>query len=322
MNQKTLILSLLLVLLIAGCTGSNSSQSNGKEILKIIEFDSFPKETVRPGETLILRATIKNVADVSATFDIGQNGKNILFDYCSGLYILENNTEVSQFDDYSGFEILTGNVRVYYDSEGNLIDEPTEYSKMTLDPNDESIFQWTFKAPKKEDIGADMGLSHTCTFKTQIDYLSEAKTTSYVYFAGKNEIMQRTYTGNELKLKGDSITTSGPVIANIIPSMDQPIPASGTWTFYLQLQNRGDGIVDVTDLSIGEFKDRNFIDLRDKCSITTEELKIYGQKSSRIACTTDTPDVTMLTPKRYETHITYTYKTRKDLKIKTEAVKY
>ncbi|MCK4967468.1 MAG: hypothetical protein KAS12_00305, partial [Candidatus Aenigmarchaeota archaeon] len=294
--------SLILVLVIAGCTGgSSSSRSSGKEILKITDFDSFPKNTVHPDETLILRATIKNVADVPAIFNVSENGSEILFDYCSSLYTLVEDT---------GFDILTANGKPGIEN-------------MSLEPSEEAIFQWTFKAPSEEAIGANMGLSQTCTFKTQISYFSEAHTISYVYFASKNEIMQRTYTGKDLNLKGDAIETAGPVIVNIIPSRDQPIPTPGQWTFYMNVQNKGEGIVDISDLSINEFDGTNLVDSSNKCDIAAEKLKIYGGKSSRIACTLDTPeDAILLTPKRYETHINYTYKTREDLKIKTEAFNY
>lgn len=291
MNQKIFVLSLLLVVLVAGCTSSGGTQSTGKEILKITDVDSFPKNTVHPGETLILRATVKNVADVPATFNVGEDGKDVLFDYCSSLYNLE------------GYGILTGQNE----------DEP----KITLSPHQEAMFQWTFTAPTEEQIGADMGLSHECTFKTQIKYESRAKTTSYVYFADQNEVLQRAYTSKELSLKGDSIATKGPVVANLIPSMNQPIPVkdeTSEWTFYIQLQNTGDGIVNVTSLTI-EGAVCDFEDQKDK-------FKIYGQKSSRIACTTKTPIVDILTPKKYTIDVIYEYTTRKDLKIKTEAFKY
>ncbi|MCK4550417.1 MAG: hypothetical protein KAT91_00515 [Candidatus Aenigmarchaeota archaeon] len=290
MNQKIFVLSLLLAALVAGCT-DGGTQGTGKEILMITDFDSFPKNTIHPGETLILRATVKNVADVPATFAVGENGRDILFDHCESLYILTG-----------GFEILTG--------------QPTEDS-MTLKPHQEAMFQWTFTAPSEEKIGADMGLSHECTFKTQIKYESSARTTSYVYFADQNEVIQRAYTSKELSLKGDSIATKGPVVANLIPSMDQPIPVKdqdSEWTFYIQLQNKGDGIVNVTSLTI-EGAVCDFEDQKDK-------FKIYGQKSSRIACTTKTPIVDILTPKKYTIDVEYEYTTRKDLKIKTEAFKY
>ena len=296
MNQKIFVLSLLLVVIASGCTISGGTQSTGKEILKITDVDSFPKNIIHPGETLILRATVKNVADVPATFDVGVDGKDLLFDYCESLYILEER-----------FEILTG--------------QPKGDS-MTLNPHQEAMFQWTFTAPSEEEIGADMGLSHECIFKTQIKYESSAKTTSYVYFADQNEVLQRAYTSKELSLKGDSIATKGPVIANLIPSMDQPIPVkdeTSEWTFYIQLQNTGDGIVKVTKLDIAGVKTDT-----DECDISAQEdkFKIYGQKSSRIACTTKTPIVDILTPKKYTIDVEYEYTTRKDLKIKTEAFKY
>ena len=298
MNQKIFVLSLVLVAFVAGCTSSGGTQSTGKEILKITDFDSFPRNIIHPGETLILRATVKNVADVPATFNVGEYGEDILFDYCESLYLLENR-----------FVILAG--------------QPiTGENTMTLDPHQEAMFQWTFTAPTEEEIGADMGLSHECTFKTQIKYESSARTTSYVYFADQTEIIQSIYTSDDLNLKGDSIATKGPVIANLIPSGNQPIPVkdeTSVWTFYIQLQNTGDGIVDVIELDILEIDTDT-----QECNILAQQdqFKIYGQKSSRIACTTDTPDVDILTPKKYTIAVEYEYTTRKDLKIKTEAVKY
>ena len=168
MQKKTLILSLLLVLFIAGCTGSSGTQTNGKEILKITNLDSFPKNIVHPDETFILRATIKNVAQVPATFDVGTDGKDVLFDYCSSLYEL---TE---------FVILTG--------------QNEEADTMVLDPHEEVIFQWTFKAPEEKEIGADMGLSNKCTFKTQVKYDFMARSTII--------LIRRAIIGlNGLKLK-------------------------------------------------------------------------------------------------------------------------
>lgn len=340
MQKKTLILSLLLVLFIAGCTGSSGTQTNGKEILKITNLDSFPKNIVHPGETFILRATVKNVAQAPATFDVGKNGKDILFDYCSSLYTLDMvkvDSEESP-NDYHGFEILTRNYQKYYDAEGKPTDDNaiSKNSKITLDPHEEAIFQWTFKAPEEKEIGADMGLSHTCTFKTQVKYNSTSKTTSHVYFADQSEIMQRTYTGDDMKSKGDSIATSGPVIANLIPSMTQPIPTTDSWTFYIQLLNTGDGIVEITDLTVSGVESDKKIEAEsneeessetanDKCNLEDQKdkFKIYGQKSSRISCTTNTPEgIVILEYKKYVIDVDYIYTTRKDLKIKTESAKY
>ncbi len=329
MHRKIFIwLSIAFIVLASQCvgpisTGSKKTEVKESELLKIKLLDIAPSTHIHPGETLLIRMEVENIgqtnADIFVNISNGDgcsvsklNGGLLLYSVCEPLYKIE------EFRILSPGKLKIESADINYDGKKEKI------CVYPLKPGDVAVFFWKISAPSEKEI---FGMSYDCTFKFKVSYLSEAKTTAYIYFASPTELAQRIYTKEDLSMAGNNIATFGPVVA-MVDAEDQPYPAGGTFSLPVTLENMGNGIAQVLSLtikypqafSVNEQNCELFNNHGNELTVKTtqdamEMLKIYGKKSSRFYCEFKVPDVEILTPYRFDVAAKYIYSTFMEKKI-------
>ncbi len=323
-------LAVLMVVLNLQCTGiitpgggSERTSVKETELLRINYLEIAPSEVVHPGEKIFVRMEVENIGqkdvdvfiNTSSCDQTPEGGKLLLYSICEPLYVVDE------------FRILsTGGEETTVSADLNYDGTPEKICALKLKPDETAIFFWKISAPTKEEL---FGMTHECNFKFRVMYKSQAQTTAYIYFASYDEIVQRMYTQEDLKEAGNNIATSGPVVV-MVTAEDQPYPADGTFTLPVHIENRGNGIVDVLDLSINY--PQNFELIPNRCElfepsggstislssarVAREMLQIYGGKSSQFHCEFKAPPVSMLTPFRFDVTATYLYSIFEEKKVR------
>ena len=321
-------LAILLIVLDVQCTGVLSSGHGSEktevqeiELLRINYLDIAPSNVAHPGDTIFIRMGVENIGqdDVVLFIDTDASacdrGDLLLYSICEPLYTVKVFRVLSAT---SG--MTTAMVDVNYDGENESV------CALKLKPDEAAVFSWEISAPTEDEL---FGMIHECTFKFRVTYKSLARTIAYVYFASPEEIAQRIYTREEMSMAGNNIATFGPVVA-MVTAENQPYPAGSSFTLPVHLENRGKGIADVLDLQIKyprdfsvteercelfEKKEENKLALR-STDLTKKMLQIYGGKSTHFHCEFKVPSVSILTPYRFEVTATYLYSIFEEKKIK------
>ncbi len=330
-------LTLLLIVLSLQCTGiltigggSEKTQVQETELLKINYLDIAPSTVLHPGDKIFVRLEVENIGqdDVAVfinTTDRGcdesflretkNNGNLLLYSVCTPLY---------RVDEFRILSNIAGKARMV-SADINYDGKDENICALNLEPGDAAVFYWKISTPTKEEL---FGMIHECTFRFRVMYKSKARTTAYVYFASVNELAQRIYTRDELSMAGNNIATFGPVVA-MVTAEDQPYPAGNTFTLPITMENRGNGIAEVLNLRVSypssfsvnkkhcELFENTGSGIMLKASHDTEEmLKIYGGKSSRFYCEFNVPDVELLTPYRFDVDADYLYSVFEEKEVK------
>lgn len=96
MESRILALSLLfLAVIVSGCGGNGTTQSTGGQAISITGPEITPTEIFSGGEVRV-RLGMKNVGHLPATINVddpatqGNNGGNVLVNYCSDIFSLED----------------------------------------------------------------------------------------------------------------------------------------------------------------------------------------------------------------------------------------
>lgn len=253
MNKRTFILFLLIVpvLLASGCDGGDTrTEVVSTDMLVIEDIHAIPSQTVRDGDTIVIRMDVTNTGQKDVWMlvddDGGDSGNMVLVNHCERMYELQKE---------GGFDIISV-------SSNNKCETPDAGFKVEISgkdlsdacyvkfvPDQTHVFQWTIKAPSNDKLH---GLTNECNFNFQTIYAGIAETITYVYFAIPHEVAQRIYTKNDLTLVGDNVASYGPVVANFETGEAQPIRAGSddTWTVYLNLKNLGSGVAKIKDIEL------------------------------------------------------------------------
>jgi hypothetical protein len=331
-------LAVLFVILSLQCTGilttsggSEKTQIQETDLLRINYLDISPSTVLHPGDKIFVRMEVENIGqenvavfinttdgncDDDTLREIKENGMLLLYSVCAPLYTIDE------------FRILSNTIgrATKISADINYDGKPENICALNLEPDETAVFYWKLSTPTKEEL---FGMIHQCTFRFRVMYKSKAKTTAYVYFASPNELAQRIYTRDELSMAGNNIATFGPVVA-MVTAEDQPYPAGSSFTLPVTMENRGKGIAEVLNLrisypssfSVNEercelFEDTTGNAIRLKSSYDTKDmLKIYGGKSSRFYCEFNTSGVEILTPYRFDVEADYLYSIFEEKEIK------
>ncbi len=351
MTHQIYICALIAIIVFSsGCLGGGTTKTEviSDDMLEIKEpIDIFPSSNVRPGDNLVIKMAVKNVAQSDAYLLVdtdakkgeqGFDGDYLLTDRCNPLYQLND-----QMKTIAKCAALPDNVPQIPDTDA------LTSCYVRISPGGSQTFEWNIKAPQESDI---MKMQNVCNFKFQAAYSAKAETNTYVYFASPLEVAQSQYTDKDMNLKGDNLATYGPVAINFGTGAPQPISAArkgedaDTWTVYLNIKNVGKGIADINDLEIAlpkgiEKTEQNCKLLKDilqeintkKCTENAntdvckelinsrDAFKIYRTSTSRIMCELTSPkDVAILTPFKFTTTAYYTYRQMLEVPIKTTPI--
>ncbi len=260
MNKSTFILFSLIVpvLLASGCDGGDTrTEVVSTDMLVIEDIHAIPSQTVRDGDTIVIRMDVTNTGQKNVWMlvddDGGKSGNMVLVNHCERMYELQKE---------GGFDIISVSKKTKCETpdagfkveiSGKDLSDPC-YVKFV--PDQTHVFQWTIKAPSNDKLH---GLTNECTFNFQTIYAGIAETITYVYFAIPHEVAQRIYTKNDLTLVGDNVASYGPVVANFETGEAQPIRAGSddTWTVYLNLKNLGSGVAKIKEIDLDVIGDSN-----------------------------------------------------------------
>lgn len=257
-NKRIFILlsMIFLSVLVAGCSGEKKTDVVSTDLLVIGDITTIPSETVKPGDTIVIRMDVENVGqtdvwmlvdkDSKTSTDPKFDGDMVLVNFCYPIYKI----------DAAGFQVVskTPTALCTLPTEADMVKALPSIKDVTgpnscylkFRPGETHVFQWRIKAPSKEMIAE---MTNECKFNFQAIYGSVAKTFTYVYFAKPGELAQRIYTDKEMTLAGDNIASYGPVVTNFETDA-QPI-RSGTndeWTVFMNLKNLGSGIAKIQNM--------------------------------------------------------------------------
>ena len=312
--DKCIAACIFIVFIIGGCTDSDSDPSGttvtgnketqivASDILSINFFGVIPSNQLSTDRPFIVHLEVENIGNNPVTLQVDSSGSYdgdmVIYDYCSDIFEIDS---FKMSPSYSG--------------------DPDE---IEINPKTLQFFEWKSRTPDR-DIVSDAGV--VCNLYMQLSYDTVASTNAYVYFATPFEILRSFYTRKNMYLLGSNLATDGPLKVNIISDSQQPIAMdNNAWTVSINIENVGDGIVDVKNLTLVlpdeiETAGTNTTSGEDICNLDkAENLEIYKKSSKVITCMFTPPDEKVLIATAYKikavVEYTYTIKDSVQLSVK------
>ncbi len=309
--DKCIVTFIFLVLIISGCTGDDSggttvtgnkeTQIVASDILSINRLEIIPSGQLSIDRSFIVRLEVENVGNNPVTLQVDSSGS-----YDGDMVLYDYNSDIFEINSFKMSPSHSG--------------DPDE---IEIKPDALQFFEWKSRTPGR-NIVSDAG--ETCDFYVQLSYDAVASTNTYVYFATPFEILRSFYTRKNMYLLGSNLATDGPLKVNIISDSQQPIAMdNNAWTVSINIENVGDGLVDVKNLTLVlpdeiDTAGSTTIDGKDICNLEkAENLKIYEKGSKEITCMFTPPDEDVLIATAYKikavAEYTYTVKDSVQLSV-------
>ena len=247
MRKIFVILTLLLVLSSSGCTvpflnieipflpdifPGTEIREQRHDVVSIESIQSIPTTTVRAGQSIRLRAIVKNLQEPEyekTPVTIG------LYNDC-GLFGMETTQGVKG-------EFCSGSDPPSYKQSTGMVDCTT-----TMYPQSTTVVEWKLTA--KDDVNVET----QCNIGILARYNYNTYSTSSVTFVNKEELDRLVSEGKSLSEKGIATIGEGPV-KPYVEVLNQPIiidaapgvgdAGSGIMSFWIE--NRGGGILEIAE---------------------------------------------------------------------------
>jgi hypothetical protein len=228
MRQLPLLLTLVLVLAVSGCTSlpgnfcipgftCNTVVEESHDVIVIESLQALPSEVTDSG-TIKLSAIVSNVANKNA--DITRVPVTVeLYDYCEGLFSISSA------------------------SGGTKISEDKERIEMTLLRGEKKQLDWTLNAAEKGRVPVDT----ECKLKIRAKYQYATTSITTIHLINQAEMQRMLTDGSYKKIGSYQSIGYGPIKPYINIEAEQPIPVEAgkplNIAFTIQLVNKGNGFL-------------------------------------------------------------------------------
>jgi len=261
--MKKFVLSLLLIVLISGCTipegflpGTGPTTKEATPDLVVVQnLNIIPTPPINAGDQFSISFEIKNQDEVVSVDNVGYN----LFD--KGIC-----TEKLSGDDETA-------------TIGTLAPLQTEFK------------EWTFKAPNNVDIGS---LSVTCPMRFMISYTHTATSQIDIDVINTDRLSQLQKSGQTPSFTSTLTVGSGPVKIYFDFGASMPVRGGTTLPVYITVEDKGTGLlgqIDSDKLKITFPTGFTIVDCPkfDSSGLNNANITMIKKKSPQLRCTFTAP---------------------------------
>lgn len=261
MERRELGISILfLTVIISGCIGPSGQQTEQEsgQALKVSGPSIQPSSgTIREGSTVRVSMGIQNTGEMNGTLDVGPQGGQILTDYCTDVFSLE---------DYSAKSSSTSEAEESY----------------VLEPEWEASFSWTLQQQGDVPIiGQSCDLKFQAPFNYSVEAYRQLQIKKSADAGGEPQLTSQSSKGPlaiDIELIGSSAEQGSPVFieGDSIELLVRFRKKQGEDSPYQGLIDISDPRLSSTGISID----------RDSCDIP-EQIVMYQGNSQVIRCDLD-----------------------------------
>lgn len=265
-KSKLALCLLFLTVLVSGCINGGQTTSEGSESISITEFNVNPSQVYEGSSTRVTLEAV-NVGNTPAEIDIGEQGTNIMKDYC------QDNFDI----DEDGFSTTLS----------RTVDELSDENSYRLEENERIRLIWTLEQTGHVPL---YGLPCDLRFEMPFDYSVQAfrqiEIKEHRDVEGSSGLESRSS-------KGPMTLEIGTVPGALGETSVYSAEDDSTITVHMQLSNDDPedgyrkGVVDIDEESFNIGLDS--LEFEEDCEFP-EDLTLYEGRSSTITCQIKVPD--------------------------------
>ena len=279
------VLSLLLIVLISGCTipgglipGTGPTTKEQSPDLVIVQnLNVIPAPPINAGDQFSISFEIKNQDEVVSVDDVSYN----LFDKGKCTVKLSGDEEVTT-------------------------------TPFSLDPLQSEFREWTFKAPSSDDIGH---LSVTCPMRFMVTYTHTATSQIDIDVINNDRLSQLQKAGQTPSFTPTLTIGSGPIKTYFDFGASMPVRNETTLPIYITVEDKGTGLLEnikdgkltitfPTGFTVSDCT--KFICTGVVCK-NSGDIQMIRKKSPQIRCSITTPAETIEKTYYIRADLEYTY---------------
>ncbi len=288
-KKTTLLLPLIFIILISGCTipflniempwFGNGAVEYEDDIIIIKNIRPSPSASIVSGQTLTVYADIQNIEAA------GGETKKVsvsMYDYCTNLFEKKSCEAGAEKKDCENIELL---------------------------PRQTKQIKW-------ELIAKDVNLKVPCDLKVKVTYEHETETITQITFIDPAVLDVRIQNQEPWQIQGSSAIGYGPVKPYLKVETQQPVSAGTDAPVSLQIKNLGHGYVENSAIKeIGPIEGEG---LSINCNPSDDYKQLINKQSSKYFCTVKKDNVDIEQTFDLRTKIKYNYEFRKTTKVYVE----
>jgi len=308
--MKKLIFGLITIILISGCVGMPDILKGifpgagpqvtelPPDLIVVQNINTLPIPPINTGDQFTVSFEIKNQDEIR---DVSGDVKVQLFDY--GLCK----------PDKSSFTPDPAN---WVESDGVY-----NYNFNGFDPLQTELIEWTFTAPKSEEIAY---LSTKCPIRFKVNYSSSATSQVDISVISPTRLKELQRTGQIPTYTPNQTVGRGPLKIYFDFGTSFPVKAAGTLPIYITIEDKGSGLIEGGDLPANSLKlnvPDGFVRIADQCEKFDDKLKNIGKitmirkKSVPLKCSFTTPSVDIEKTYLISASLNYSYSITQEVDI-------